>query len=79
MGPLRPPRPLPCCRPTVAVSVNSCADSYYRLPGSQVHWTQPASHHHPPLPLPPTHPPTHPLIHDTHDIRETFQKTLQNQ
>ena len=50
----------------------STPEQIARLPWSQVRWTHPPSHHHPPSPLPPTHP----LIHDTRDITETFQKTF---
>ena len=47
-----PPLPVPCSGPIVFVSV-----SYLTNSGSQVPWTYPPSHHHPPL------------IHDTHDIK----------
>ena len=52
--------------------VLSTPDQMAGLPCSRICWTHPPSHHHPPLPLPPTHP----LIHDTRDITETFQKTF---
>ena len=60
MGPLRPPRPLPCVGPLWLFL--STPDQMARL---QVHWTHP--------PSPPAHPPP---IHDTRDITETFQKTF---
>ena len=90
MGPLRPPRPLPCCGPTVAVSVNSVLTGWLGCLGLRF-----AGPTRPPAtallsPFPPTHPPpytrhplihdtplyTTPLIHDTRDITETFQKTF---